>query len=136
MRLRIRTLKPEFFQDERIVVLSITARYLAVGLITLSDDRGRQRYTVASIRGHVFPLGDEKEQIVKRELDAIVASGFALNYQAGPFEYLWLPKFWTHQVINRPTESDLPAHPDDPYASMSVTDALKVVRNEKSLKAA
>lgn len=131
-RPRIRTVKPEFFQDEKVVGLPITGRYIALGLITLADDRGRQRYTPPSILGHVFPTGDVKLPAVERFLEQIAAAGFARAYDSGPFTYLWLPNFWRHQVINKPTESELPPHPDDRYASLPIKEAITAFRSESS----
>jgi hypothetical protein len=124
MRPRIRTIKPEFFKDEKVRSLPVGARYVAIGLVSAADDRGRLQFVVAGIRGHVFPDGDVSEKQVAKALSEIVATGFARDYEAGAWSYLWLPKFWKHQRINRPSESDIPAHPDDPYAHLSVRDAL------------
>ena len=54
-RRRFRSVKPEFFGDEKVCALSRDARYLAVGLITLADDRGRLRDRPLEILGTLFP---------------------------------------------------------------------------------
>jgi hypothetical protein len=129
-RERIRTLKPEFFRDEKIKLLSRDARLVAIGLISRADDRGRQANESQAILGHIFPGGDVNAKQLARWVGEIVGVGFSKLYAHGPFEYLWLPNFWKHQVINRPTESDYPPHPDDMFADMPITEAIKVYRTE------
>jgi hypothetical protein len=76
------------------------------------------------VRGYVFPNGDVSEKQFEKALAEIEGVGFAWRYTAGTFDYLWLPGFWKHQKINRPSESPLPPHPKDPYRLLSVLDAL------------
>jgi hypothetical protein len=130
-RPRIRTLKPEFFADERVNAVSRDARYLTIGLITRADDRGRQQNMEQAILGHVYPAGDVAIKQLRRWLGEILEVGIAWSYEHGPFSYLWLPNFWRHQQINRPTESELPAHPADPHRSLSITEALSDYRRER-----
>lgn len=129
MRQRIRTIKPEFFDDEKICALPVKARYLAVGLISLADDRGREVLSTVKIHGYVFPSErDARRREVGALLDQVVQTGFALAYDAAGVSYLWLPNFWRHQVINKPTESQLPAHPDDPYGELPIKEAMAQFR--------
>lgn len=128
-RLRIRSVKPEFFADERVNSLPVPARYLTLGLITRADDRGRQRRQDAAIAAHVFPEGDVPVKQVTKLLELVVGAEIALGYVANGHGYLWLPNFWKHQRINRPSESDLPPHPDDPFGSMNIGDALAAFKN-------
>lgn len=131
MRLRIRSIKPEFFSDERINSISRDARYLAIGLITRSDDRGRQQNMPLALLGHVYPSGDVSVRQVQKWLAEIIREGIARPYDVGPFQYLWLPNFWRHQKINRPSESQLPPHPDDPFKDLPICGALEVFRGER-----
>jgi hypothetical protein len=54
----------------------------------------------------------------------------ASAYEGGGYPHLWLPKFWAHQVINRPTESQLHAHPEDPYGHLPIKQALDQFRED------
>lgn len=121
-------MKPEFFADEKVNEVSRDARYLTIGLITRADDRGRQQNMDLAILGHVYPRGDVSIKQLQRWLAEILAVGIARAYDRGPFAYLWLPSFWKHQKINRPSESDLPAHPEEPYAALPIEDAIKAYR--------
>jgi hypothetical protein len=125
MTFRIRSIKPEFFRDEKINSLPHPARYLMVGLISMSDDRGRIQLSVPAIHGHVFPLeGDVSDRDVRAWMDGVVGQGLVLAYEVATWRYLWLPNFWRHQWLNRPSESAYPPHPDDPYGHLPIREAI------------
>lgn len=130
MRPRIRTIKPEFFGSRTVNSMSIGARYTAIGMLSAADDRGRLEHLLAAIRGHVFPKGDVTERRLAALIGETLQSQFALAYEADGWSYLWLPGFWRHQVINRPTESSLPPHPSDPYGEIPIVDALREFRED------
>lgn len=132
MRPRIRTIKPEFFEDEKINSIPVGARYVAIGLTSMADDRGRIRCMLPALRTYVFPAGDVSERQFTKALDAVLAIGFALRYEVDGWSYLWLPKFWRHQRINRPSESDLPPHPDDPHGGLPISEALAQFNESRS----
>jgi hypothetical protein len=124
-RPRIRSIKPEFFSDERINLIPVGARYTAIGLMSMADDRGRIKCMVPAVHAYVFPNGDVNETQFKKALRLVIdESQFAWEYVDGRWNYLWLPRFWRHQVINKPSESTLPPHPRDPYGGLSVKEAM------------
>lgn len=124
MRPRIRTVKPEFFSDPDLNRFSVTTRFVALGLISMADDRGRIVEMGRSVAGFVSPTGDVSDRQIAASLDDLESISFVIRYEVDPWEYLWLPKFWRHQSINRPSESSLPACPDDPFQGLSVTEAM------------
>jgi hypothetical protein len=131
-RRRIRSLKPEFFEDEKVCAISRDARLVTIGLITLADDRGRLAYRPLAILGDVFPEEAVSMRQLRTWLAEILEVGLALVYKVAANEYLWLPQFLRHQVINKPTESVLPAHPEDPWAHLPLVEALKVAKRTDS----
>jgi hypothetical protein len=52
---RIRTVKPEWLEDERMVEMSPEARVLSVGLLLLADDYGNGRGSDLYLHSRVFP---------------------------------------------------------------------------------
>ena len=58
--MRIRTIKPEFWKDERLSTLSRDARLLYIALWCESDDEGRLRGNQSYLHGALFPydVGD------------------------------------------------------------------------------
>lgn len=110
-RPRIRTLKPECWQDEKIGQLSRDARLLFVGLITMADDKGRFRAMPSLILGHVFPYDTDAIRKLARWLRELADCALIVLYEHGGVSYGVFPSWTTHQRINRSNESILPAPP-------------------------
>jgi hypothetical protein len=111
---RIRTIKPEFWEDERLGALSIPARLLYLGLISMADDSGRFRASPVLVKAHVFPYDVKPD--VSAWMGELAKAGRVVRYSVEGESYGWLPKFAKHQKIDRPSLSRLPG-PDDPDAS-------------------
>jgi hypothetical protein len=105
---RIRTIKPSFWSDERVVVLPLSARLLLIGIISCADDAGRFIAAPVALSGTVFPLDDIKPTLVKRWRDEIAATGIVELYQVNGREYGYFPQWRKHQRIDRPQPSSLP----------------------------
>lgn len=125
-------MKPDFFGDERVTAISRDARYTMVGLITLADDRGRLRDRPLEIAGALFPEEGVSMAQLRKWLAEIVKVGLILRYEVASHAYLWLPQFLRHQVIGKPTESELPPHPDDVWAKIPILQALKEAKGRKA----
>lgn len=110
-RPRIRTLKPEMWQDEKIGTLSRDARLLFVGLITMADDEGRFRALPSAICGHVFPYDDDALRRVEKWLSDLESEQLITRYTIDGFTYGSLNGWGRHQRINRASISELPPPP-------------------------
>lgn len=126
-RPRIRTLKPECWQDEAVGHLSHTERLLWVGLITMADDEGRLRAPAAAIIGHVFPWDEETMTTRKlyAALDAIQAVGLIVRYEHEGRPYVAVCG-WNHQRIDKAQTSTLPAPPAGSLVELSPNDPRQV----------
>lgn len=120
-RPRIRTLKPECWQDEKIGRLTRDARLLFVGLITLADDEGRFRALPSIILGHVFPYDEDAPKRLTRWMDELRREELIVNYEHAGTTYGALPRFARHQRINRPRKSLIPT--PNGHVSVSERDA-------------
>lgn len=113
---RYRTIKPELFADEKLTEVSRDCRLLFLGLLCFVDDKGRKRYNSARVKNEIFP-GDE--DVSPRQVDAwiqqLARTGVIRLYNdpAEEGKLLWIPHFTHHQRIDRPSHSDIPAHPFD-----------------------
>ena len=107
-RPRIRTLKPDMWQDEKVGGLSRDARLLFIGLITMADDEGRLRGLPALILGHVFPYDLDAAKKITSWLDEIAVSGLIERYEFGSTPYIQLVGWSKHQKITRPSPSEIP----------------------------
>jgi hypothetical protein len=56
---RIRTIKPEFWQDEKLGPMAPLPRLVFLGLISMADDTGRVVHNVKMIDAFVFPWTDD-----------------------------------------------------------------------------
>src|SRR5688500_18266443 len=56
---RIRTLKPEFWQDEKLALLDPLTRLVYLGLVSQADDAGRLLDNVKYLDGLLFPYTDD-----------------------------------------------------------------------------
>jgi hypothetical protein len=108
-RPRIRSLKPEIWQDEAVGHLSPHARLLFIGLITMADDEGRLRALPASILGHVFPYDDVSPRRLAKWLDELKRAKLLYLYAVEGTPYIALKGWAQHQKINKPQHSRLPA---------------------------
>jgi hypothetical protein len=107
---RIRTIKPSFWDDEKIGKLSPIARLLYIGTWTLADDEGILQWTPKYIKGHLF-LYDDKITIrqVKLWMEEITYLKFIKVYtDVDGNLYGFIKHMHNHQKIDRPSPT---AHP-------------------------
>ena len=105
---RIRTVKPEFWTDEKVVELSAFARLLFIGLWNFCDDDGRMVYSPKRIKMQIFPADNMDISELFGELRR---ASLISVYQFDSVEYLQVDKFTKHQKIDKRTASKLPAPP-------------------------
>lgn len=107
---RIRTIKPDFWSDEKIVQLTPLARLLFLGLLNFADDEGRMTYSPKKIKMLVFP-GDEVD--VPSCLDELLRQNLIRIYERNDRRYLAICNFAKHQKIDRKSPSQIPGPFDD-----------------------
>lgn len=119
-RPRIRTLKPEMWEDEKVGRLSRDARLLFVTLITLADDDGRFRALPAAILGHGFPYDYDAPVELEGWMRELIGAGLVVLWWADGVLYGAIPGWSKHQKINRATSSSLPKPPRDTITEASL----------------
>ncbi|WP_426355645.1 hypothetical protein ACN9MD_09630 [Stenotrophomonas maltophilia] len=102
---RIRSIKPEMWTDERLTECSLSARLLFIGLLNFADDNGNQVYSAKRIKMQVFPADNIETQPLIEEL---ITHGLLIEYSVSGEKYLNIKGFKKHQVINRPSKTDIP----------------------------
>ena len=110
---RIRTIKPSFWGDDKVSELSLEARLLFLGLISMADDDGRFLASHNSIAGYVFPNDEIPVKRLVAWLDEIQRGGLVVFYNGGRVKYGAIPKFRDHQRISHPQKSTLPPPPTE-----------------------
>lgn len=106
---RIRTIKPEFWTDEKIGSIKRDIRLLFIGLWNLADDDGVLKANPAYIKGQLFAFDDElRTGTVKEWLDALENARMVIPFSHNRESYYVIRSFKSHQKINRPTPSKIP----------------------------
>jgi hypothetical protein len=115
---RIRTIKPEFWTDEKIVELDPWARLLFIGLWNFCDDQGYIEYSPKRIKMQIFP-GDTTD--VSPLLASLIEAGLLAEYQSPIGHVLHIQSWAKHQRVSNaanprfdPSELELIGRSDEP----------------------
>lgn len=113
---RIRTLKPDWLENERLASCSDAARLLSVSLILLADDYGNGRAAEGFLLGRIWLYSDElggaREKLRRalRELQLAPAGvePFLVLYLVDRQRYFTLPGWKRHQFVQHPGRPQVP----------------------------
>lgn len=109
---RIRSLKPEWLEDERLASVSDTARMVSVALILLSDDYGNGRAHPMYLASRVWPYSsrDPREMLASLEgaLSELVSTGFVLIYTVNGQQCFSVKNWRKHQRVDKPSRPQVP----------------------------
>jgi hypothetical protein len=109
--MRIRSLKPAFFEDEKLAKLQLDYRVLFAGLWCLGDSEGRLENRPEFIKIKIFPY-DAYDVVAG--IKALADRGFLTAYETNGRGYLQINNFLKHQRISgneAATKSEFPAPP-------------------------
>jgi hypothetical protein len=107
---RIRTIKPEFPQSESMGRVSRDARLAFVEMWTLADDSGRLRGNSRMLASLLFPYDDDAPSLISVWLDELEREDCIIRYQGEDGSaYIQICNWKTHQKIDKPSESKIPA---------------------------
>ena len=105
---RIRSIKPEFFTNEKLSALPEVTHYgMAAGLLTYADDEGYFNANPGLIRAALFPLRDPSVSIHDMLTQLSGIDFIQIIECSDGRKYGHIKEFSTHQYINRPTESKI-----------------------------
>lgn len=96
---RIRTIKPEFWVDEKIVELDPWARLLFIGLWNFADDQGYIEYSPKRIKMQIFP-GDTTDVVPL--LARLLEDGLLAAYDSPMGRVLHVQSWARHQKVSNP----------------------------------
>ena len=104
---RIRTLKPEYWTDEKMSLLDPLTRLVFLALVSLADDAGRLIDNVKLLDGQVFPNTDDS---CGESLDTLAKLSRIIRYRARSGQALiQIAKWEQHQKVDHPSKVVLPA---------------------------
>ena len=102
---RIRTIKPEFWTDEKVGECSIPARLLFIATWNIADDRGNLERSTKQLKVQVFPYDTVDVEKLLREL---LKLRFLTEYEVEGKMFLHINGFHKHQKIDRPSAPRCP----------------------------
>ena len=106
---RIRTIKPDFWTDEKLTECSLSARLLFIGTWNFADDNGNLDRSSKQIKARVFPLDNlDCEPLILELLE----KELLVEYEYEDRLYLHIQGFNKHQLINRPSKPQCPLYDD------------------------
>jgi hypothetical protein len=110
--MRIRSIKPEFWESESLGRVSREARLLFIGLFSCCDDVGRARASSRLLASRLFPYDDDAFKKLPAWIAELERQGCIRLYQVAGESYLDIPKWLNHQKIDKPSASKLPSFGD------------------------
>jgi len=102
---RIRTVKPEFWTDERLTECSLSARLMFIGMLNFADDNGNLAYSAKRLKMQIFPADMIDTQPLLNEL---LTHGVLIEYSVSGEKFINIKGFRKHQLINRPSATKIP----------------------------
>lgn len=109
---RIRTIKPQLWESQKLGRLSTLSRLNFIGLISMADDQGRGRGDTRFLFGHLHAYAKSvTESDVQKSFDELEKNHLVAFYDVEDCRYYALPGWHEHQVISHPSASDKPAVP-------------------------
>jgi hypothetical protein len=107
---RIRTIKPEYWEDERVAALSPLARLLFIGSWNHADDEGIVRWTPDYLNASLFMYDGLTAKRVQRLMDEVAKADLVFPYMAGKSrqQLAYVVNFRKHQRIDKPQPGRFP----------------------------
>lgn len=99
---RMRTIKPEFWTDDKVVELSLLGRLLFIGLWNFADDDGFIENSPKRIKRLIFP--DQNIDVIEG-LKELIAAGFLCVCDSDQGELLKICQFSEHQRPQHPVKT-------------------------------
>jgi hypothetical protein len=120
---RIRCIKPEFWDDQKMATISRDARLVYVGTWSHSDDHGVCRANPTFLKNKIFPHEEipiEQFSGWLKELKMLKRiKPFSMNGES----YFYLPHFKNHQRISHPSQTRYPSPPSSFLKEILVEDS-------------
>jgi hypothetical protein len=106
---RIRTIKPEWLEDELMALASDAARVLSIALLLQADDYGNGRANPVQLAGKVFP-GKALEHTASA-LEELRSMTFVGLYEVDGQRYFHIRNWAKHQRVDKPGAPRVPGPP-------------------------
>jgi len=127
---RIRSVKPEWLEDELLALASDAARVLSIGLMLQADDYGNGRANPILLAGQVFP-GKVLEHTANA-LEELRSIRFVVLYEVEGQRYFSIRNWDKHQRVDKPGKPRVPGPPSEKPAITESNQTLAKVPESPS----
>lgn len=103
--MRIRTIKPEFWQNETIACLPEFTRLVAIALLNYADDHGYFMANHKLIAGNLFPFEDDSKKIPRAIQELSCVDYLELGIDSKGRHVARVVNFDKHQRVDKPKPS-------------------------------
>ena len=105
--MRIRTVKPEFWSNEKLSECSESAHMFAAALLNYCDDEGYFNANPKLIQAALYPLREPSVSVHGMLTELSNIDYLRLGDGSDGRRYGWVVNFTDHQKINRPSQSKI-----------------------------
>lgn len=110
---RLRTVKPEFFGDEKLSTISRDARLTFIGMLIQSDDYGVVKGHPVWLKNSIYPYDDIKLSDFQKWLSEIESMQAIIPFTHNGERFYFIRKFSEHQKVDNPSKWKNPEPPED-----------------------
>jgi uncharacterized phage protein (TIGR02220 family) len=125
---RIRSIKPEWLDDQKMSECGVHARLLSVALILLADDQGNGRGHPLYVAGQVFHSEPDAVAVTEKALGELEAIGFIKRYSVRGQDYFAIINWTKHQRVDHPGKPRVPGPEDAEPAPATAPKAVYFIR--------
>ena len=99
---RIRTIKPEFWEDEHVSHLPIACRLFYIGCWNFADDQGVFKGNPTFLKSRIFPYDDDIDSAeIVSHLQKLEENNMIIRFSFERDNYYVIRRFLKHQVIDK-----------------------------------
>jgi len=110
---RTRTVKPEFWSDEKLANVSRDSRLLFVGILNTSDDYGVSKGHPVWLKNQIFPYDDINIREFEGWLAQLEKYNFIIPFNHNGEKYYYIRTFMLHQKVDHPSKYRNPEPPEE-----------------------
>ncbi len=119
---RIRTIKPEWLEDEKMMTASPAARVLSIGLILVADDYGRGCGNPDLVVPRIFPRHSREGSQAFQEL---LRLGYFTLYVVRGQTFFQIVNWSKHQRVDKPGKQRIPGPSDDSATPVGTVEKVR-----------
>jgi hypothetical protein len=108
---RNRIIKPEFWGDRKISLLSLPARLLFIGMWNFADDYGVIKYNINWLIANIFENDAIEPKMMQGWVDELISQNVLVPFEAESLKYLYIRNWKRHQKVDKPSPRRNPEPP-------------------------